>query len=61
MDLTVSEGPGPRGRQERVNLRVNQGGQIKIEVQDVLGTRVVYDMYHQQGILVPPLNIMAKG
>ena len=49
VDLTVSEGPGPRGRQERVNLRVNQGGQIKIEVQDVLGTRVVYDMYHQQG------------
>lgn len=62
VDLVVSEGPGPTTQQARVVLKLNESGQVKIEVRDVKGTRIAYEKYHQQGdVFAVNVNYFGQG
>jgi serine/threonine-protein kinase len=47
--LIVSDGPGPTSQSARVTVKLNETGEVKIQVRDVQGTRIAYEKYHQKG------------
>ena len=44
-----STGPGPQEWDVPVDIHVNQTGEVKVVIDDVLGERVVYDQIQQPG------------
>ncbi|MGI6224896.1 MAG: Stk1 family PASTA domain-containing Ser/Thr kinase [Peptococcales bacterium] len=62
VNLIVSEGPGPSTQSYRVVVRLNEPGQVKIQVRDVQGTRIAYDHYHERGdVFVVNVNFFGQG
>ncbi|NLT94230.1 MAG: PASTA domain-containing protein, partial [Clostridia bacterium] len=47
--LIVSDGPGPTSQSARVTVKLNETGEVKIQVRDVQGTRIAYQKYHEKG------------
>ncbi|MFZ5943824.1 MAG: Stk1 family PASTA domain-containing Ser/Thr kinase [Bacillota bacterium] len=62
VNLVVSDGPGPTTQQARVELKLNQSGNVKIEVRDTRGRRIAYEKYHQQGdVFAVNVNYFGQG
>jgi len=62
VDLVVSDGPGPTTQTARVVVKLNESGQVKIEVRDVQGKRTAYEKYHEQGdVFVVNVNYFGQG
>lgn len=62
INLIVSSGPGPTTQQARVEVKLNESGNVKIEVRDVKGSRVEYEKYHQQGeFFAVNVNFFGQG
>jgi len=62
VNLIVSDGPGPTTQTARVVVKLNESGQVKIEVRDVQGIRTAYEKYHQQGdVFVVNVNYFGQG
>jgi beta-lactam-binding protein with PASTA domain/tRNA A-37 threonylcarbamoyl transferase component Bud32 len=52
VDVVRSLGPGPKKQSIPVNLRVNETGEVKVVVEDALGSRVVYQQTHNAGYVL---------
>lgn len=62
VNLLVSDGPGPTTQSYRVVVKLNESGQVKIQVRDVKGTRVAYNQYHERGdVFVVNVNFYGQG
>ncbi|MFZ7103111.1 MAG: Stk1 family PASTA domain-containing Ser/Thr kinase [Peptococcaceae bacterium] len=62
VNLVVSDGPGPTTQQARVVLKLNESGNVTIEVRDVKGSRIAYEKYHQQGdVFAVNVNYFGQG
>lgn len=60
--LIVSDGPGPTSQSARVTVKLNETGEVKIQVRDVQGTRIAYEKYHQKGdVFVVNVNHFGQG
>ncbi|KJS81464.1 MAG: hypothetical protein JM58_16880 [Peptococcaceae bacterium BICA1-8] len=62
VNLVLSDGPGPSTQSARVVLKLNESGQVKIQVRDVKGDRIAYEKYHEQGdAFVVNVNYFGQG
>jgi len=62
VNLVLSDGPGPSTQSARVVVKLNESGQVKIQVRDVKGSRIAYEKNHEQGdVFVVNVNFFGQG